>query len=407
MNRLNRRKFLKSALVGASGLVTAPAILNAKNSKSNISNNLRKEQTLIKRKLGNTGLELPIVSFGVMRSDSSNLAKAAIEKGITHFDTAHYYQDGKNEEMLGNVFKNYSRDSLIVATKVLPEDYYLDPRYEKITSASTKEKFIERFEISLKRLQMDYVDILYLHAMRSYEDTLNESMMEALTELKKQGKCRFIGVSTHSHEHDVIQAAIDSKTYDVVLTAINFNKKNINEITDKIALANENGLGIVGMKTMAGGYWDKERKHPINCKAALKWVLQNEHVHTTIPGIVSFDQLDENLSVMENLEMTEEEKASLNPPEGLEAGLYCSGCRQCIPQCPKKLPIPDISRAYMYAYGYKELAKSRQLIEELNYDEKACDECTICIVNCPHGFNVREKIADISRIKIAPKEMLT
>ena len=405
MCAFNRRKFLKSALAGATGVVAAPAILKAQTLHP--VNNPKNEIPVIKRKLGNTGLEIPIVSFGVMRSDSSSLVKAAIDKGITHFDTAHYYQEGKNEEMLGEVFKNYDRESLIIATKVLPEDHYIDWKYEKLGIESTKAKFVERFEISLNRLQMDYVDILYLHAIKSYDDTLFEPMLEALSELKKQGKCRYVGVSTHSGEHEVIQAAIDSEVYDVVLTAINFRQRNIDQIKEKIALANEKGIGIVGMKTMAGSYWDKERKHPINCKAALKWVLQNEHVHTTIPGVVNFSQLDENLSVMANLEMTEEEKTSLTPPEGLGAGLYCSGCKQCVSQCPKRLPIPDISRAYMYAYGYKELTKSHQLINELKYDENACDDCSICQVNCPQGFNVKEKIADISRIKQVPIEMLT
>lgn len=404
-NKLNRRKFIKATATSATGIIAVPYIVRA-NDREDIIKRFN-DKPIIKRTLGNTDLEIPIVSMGVMRSDNETVVKAAIEAGITHFDTAHHYQRGKNEEMLGELFSNYDRDSIIIGTKVLPEDYYVNQKYEKLGETSTKEKFLERLETSLQRLKMEYVDILYLHAIRSYDDTLFDPMLEALKKAKEQGKARFIGVSTHRHEEEVIQAAIDSEVYDVVLTGINFNRSNKDKIVEKIALANEKGIGIIAMKTMAGSFWDKERTKPINCKAALKWVLKDKNIHTSIPAMVSFNQLEENLSVMENLEMTEEEKISLIPPEDLQAGLYCSGCDECIEQCPQQLPIPDISRAYMYAYGYKERKKAQELITHLNIDDNACEECPECIVKCPNGFVVDEKIKDIKRIQNIPEEFLS
>ncbi len=78
-------------------------------------------------------------------------------------------------------------------------------------------------------------------------------------ELKKQGKVRFVGMSTHKNEPDIIQAAIDSNFYDVVLTTLNFSQGHADKIREKIALAAEKGIGIVAMKTMAGGFSDKEQ----------------------------------------------------------------------------------------------------------------------------------------------------
>ena len=165
-------------------------------------------------------------------------------------------------------------------------------------------------DLSLQRLQMDYVDILYLHGVSHREVALHPEFLDALRTLKQQGKIRFAGVSTHQSEPDVIEAITEDPVYDVVLTSYNFNQGHRDQVKEKIALAAGKGIGIIAMKTMAGGFMDKERNLPVNCRAALKWVLQDPNVHTTIPGITSFDQLTENTGVMENLEMTEEEKSS-------------------------------------------------------------------------------------------------
>lgn len=88
-------------------------------------------------------------------------------------------------------------------------------------------------------------------------------------------------------------------------------QKNKGEIGQAMARAAKAGIGIVAMKTQAGVYWDKERQEPINMKAALKWALQNENVHTSIPGFTAFDQMELDLTVMENL--TKPQPSALPP----------------------------------------------------------------------------------------------
>ena len=81
-------------------------------------------------------------------------------------------------------------------------------------------------------------------------------------------------------------------TFDVILTSYNFKQTYVNEMNSAIKKANQAGIGIVTMKTMAGGgFLDKEKTKPINSSAALKWVLSNPDVTTTIPGMTDFDQL--------------------------------------------------------------------------------------------------------------------
>ena len=76
-----------------------------------------------------------------------------------------------------------------------------------------------------------------------------------------------MGVSTHQNEPAVIRAAVEEKIYDVILTAYNFRQPHWKEVKQAIAYAAQEGLGIVGMKVLAGAYWDRERKQPINAKA--------------------------------------------------------------------------------------------------------------------------------------------
>src|SRR4030042_4794001 len=112
MENLNRRGFIKSAAVGTAGAFLGSTAIGSTTQKS------KEEPSTIRRRLGKTDIELPIVSFGVMRSDNAALIKSAYEMGYVHFDTAHNYMEGRNEIMLGEVFKSLSRDSIIVSTKV-------------------------------------------------------------------------------------------------------------------------------------------------------------------------------------------------------------------------------------------------------------------------------------------------
>jgi aryl-alcohol dehydrogenase-like predicted oxidoreductase len=396
-NDFSRRKFLRISTTGTAGAFFAAPVLtgNVLAQKS--------DPAIIKRKLGKTGLELPVVSMGVMRSDSPALVKAALDMGIKHFDTAQRYQEGKNEIMLGEVFKAYPRDSFTIATKIIPEDVDRDTGI--IGPGATSEALLSKMEISLQQLQMDYVDILYIHGVSHREVVHHPEFLEALQILKQQGKVRFVGVSTHRNEPDVIQAITESDVYDVVLTAYNFMQAHRDQLKEKIAQAAEKGIGIIGMKSMAGGFLDKERTKPVNCKAALKWVLQDPNVHTTIPGITTFDQLAENVSVMENLEMTEEEQVELKEGQ-LQSGLYCDQCGQCLADCRLRLPVNEIMRAYMYTYGYHQYEKAISILEDYGIGAEPCQDCDHCSVTCIKGFNIAERIADISRITSIPKDLL-
>lgn len=114
MLQVNRRGFLKSSVLGTAGALISTSILAQERNSRDI------EPVIIRRKLGKTGIEIPIVSFGVMRSDNPSLVKSAFQKGFVHFDTAHGYQEGRNETMLGELLRRFQGNHLCSLPKLLP-----------------------------------------------------------------------------------------------------------------------------------------------------------------------------------------------------------------------------------------------------------------------------------------------
>ncbi len=204
------------------------------------------------------------------------------------------------------------------------------------------------------------------------------------------------------NEPEVIHAAVDSKFYDVILTSYNFQQKHYAEVRNAIARAAQAGIGIVGMKAIEvvpGGPLVK------NPAAALKWVLQDPNVHTIVPGFTTFEEMNIDLAVMEDPTLTDSEKKDLQKEASLP-GLYCQGCRQCLGQCPEHLPIPDLMRAYMYTYGYRNLTHAQDLVLSLNLPDRVCEDCSQCPVKCSIGFNVSGKIRDVVRLREVPTEFI-
>lgn len=396
----SRRNFVKNGLTGfLGGMLVSPLARKATTSEKP----RKHSRKFIYRTLGKTGIRLPIVSMGTY--DAAGLAGIALDAGIVHIDTSAEYNEGNDEKMFGRIFKNRPRDSFVIGTSIGMWQYREALQIKKAVTPAVLKKYIEG---SLQRLDLDYIDIYYLGGVKHKAIALYGPYLNILKEYKRAGKIRFLGITTHSNEPEIIRTTADSGVYDVVLTAYNFRKTNRKEIKAAIAYAAKRGMGIVAMKTQAGVYWDREDKNTmINMKAALKWALQDENVHTAIPSLKTVDQLNEALSVMENLPLTRQERADLKlEAGGYSTGLYCSQCDQCIPQCPKNLDIPTLMRSYMYAHGYKNPAKARRTLNDVGLSEVPCRQCGPCPVECPSGFDVKRKLIDISRLMRVPEEFV-
>lgn len=402
----SRRHFMKKGISGLAGISFLPAV--AKSQSKEIMNNKQIENKIIYRKLGRVGIHVPIVSYGCGATNNANLVQAGLDAGMTLLDTANSYDGGGNESMLGKILKDRPRKSFIIATKLeVPQDMRSGLIPRNITSSEFKSRLRKLMDDSLKRLQLDYVDILYLHGIGNPELVAQKMVKEVFLNFQHQGKTKHLGVSVHRNEPAVIRATVKQNIYDVILTSYNFRQPHRQEVKKAIAYAAEAGLGIVVMKMMAGVYWDRERKHPINTLAAMKWVLQDTNVHTIIPGITSFDQLELDMALMNDLSLSPQEKSDLKLGEKtILTGLYCSQCGRCQSQCHFQLDIPTMMRCYMYAYGYQRPAKAKRVMQKIDPVLLSCRECSTCAVSCQMGFNIPEKIKDIHRLLNIPDDFL-
>ena len=393
---IGRRDFMKSSLAGVGGLFFLPPIKSK--AEVRVVEAKGKEKRFVYRTLGKTGIKVPVINMGVMNTDNPNLVRVALDSGMVMLDTAQTYQRGQNEGMIGEELKGRPRDSYVIATKArLPNDQTTG----LYTQEATEEAFLKKVDSSLKNLGLDYVDIYYHHNVWKKESALYEPILKALEKVKKAGKARFVGITTHMNEPEVIHAAVDSKFYDVVLTSYNFQQKHFSQVREAILRAAQAGIGIVGMKAIRGG----SRQTPTvkNTAAALKWVLQDPNVTTIVPGFTTFEEMKIDLAVAENPVLTDLEKMDLKKEVSV-SGLYCQGCRQCLGQCPEHLPVPDLMRAYMYTYGYRNLVHAQDLVVSLNLPDKVCEDCSTCPVKCSSGFDVSRKIRDVVRLKDIPTE---
>ena len=398
--RFDRRDFLKKGLTGLAAVGAVPAAVKAAALGAAGSGPAAAAPAKpIVRTLGQTGLKIPVVSMGVMNADNPAVVQAALETGITFFDTAWGYQRGRNEQMIGEVIKGRPRESFMIATKV--PGVGRDRSMQSLSPADVEKTFLSRFDECLTRLGLDHVEVLYIHNNTDPAHVQNEAVAGAIQKIKKAGKARFIGITTHGSEPAVIRATIGMKIFDVILTSYNFRQDHRDEVRKAIAEATAAGLGIVAMKTQGGAYWDREKQQPINMRAALKWALSDPNVTTAIPGFTTFDQLKEDWSVVTDIALTPEELKDLRLGEQV-AGLYCQHCGQCLAGCPKGLPIPDLMRSYMYAYGYRNLQAAHELVGSLEISNNPCGSCASCSAVCAKGFNVADRVRDISRLQAVP-----
>src|SRR5262249_38739633 len=162
--------------------------------------------------LGRTGMKISDISFGADRLSpgQEDLVRHAFDVGINYFDTAETYRGGDSETTLGKALRGKG-DKVFLKSKTLPQ------------SKNGKPAMMQALEGSLRRLQTDYVDVYFNHAVNEVARLKNPEWYEFAEAAKKQGKIRFTGLSGHSgHLIECLDYALDSNKFDVILCAYNF-----------------------------------------------------------------------------------------------------------------------------------------------------------------------------------------
>jgi len=380
--KMGRRKFMKnmsSVLLGVvsshfgRGLPVAHA---------------EKEPALEYRTLGKTGLKVTAVSMGVMNCSDASVLLRAFDLGINFYDTADCYMNGRNEEMVGKVFER-NRQKVFIQTKVHVHD-------EKKMRAS-----VER---SLRRLRTDYIDVLVWHGHSSPDEVSEPKLFEFMSKMKKEGKVRFAGFSAHSRMAPLLREAAKSNLHDVALVSYNFTHSKA--LKEAVALAAQSGIGIVAMKTQAGGYKKEKMGGLSPHQAALKYVLRDQNVSAAVPGVTTIEQIEECAAVM-GASLSKNNLNELEQYQSFLHGRICTLCGGCLGECPYGVLRNDLLRAVMYHEGYENNSLVRESLQMISrQDIERCSECPSCSVVCRRGLDMKAQIKMAQEFMVQSSERI-
>ncbi len=213
--------------------------------------------------------------------------------------------------------------------------------------------------------------------------------------MKQQGKARFLGVSTHTPNLEVVaNAAIDSDRFDVMMLAYHYGAwPNLGAIIDRAAAAD---IGVVAMKTLRGGkheglLWSREERDSFT-QASFKWVLSNPSVSALVISLWESAQLDEFLYAS-GRRPEARDLAVLERYEQLIAQTHCRPhCGACLGSCPEGVPINDVLRHRMYFEDFGAEKEAMRLYAALDRDADVCAGCSApCLTACPDGISIAQR----------------
>ena len=326
--------------------------------------------------LGTTGITVPQNAFGALHiqristADAVMLMRKAYDGGMRFFDTARAYSD--SEEKVGIAFERM-RDKVFISTK---------------TGATTKEKFWEDLETSLRLLKTDYIDIYQLHcAAKCYGE--GDDLYECMKEAKKQGKIRHIGIT--AHKIGVAEDIVKSGLYETLQFPFSYlaSDRDIKLVLD----CEKAGMGFIAMKGLSGGLLTDSKA----CMA-----FMSEYNALPIWGIQRDAELDEWLSFFEHeAVMTDEIKSFIENDRKQLLGDFCRGCGYCMP-CPQGIEINTCARMSLLLRRAPSAMNLSPKGQEMMKKIESCLNCGKCKAKCPYGLDtpalLRRNYEDYKRI---------
>ncbi|MCX6383724.1 MAG: aldo/keto reductase [Actinobacteria bacterium] len=318
--------------------------------------------------LGKTGLTVSSIAFGALqfaridRKEAINLVHLAYDYGINLIDTAHNYPG--SEEILGEALKNI-RDKIYIITKSLSRN---------------KKEFLNDFNMSLKKLNTDYIDIFMFHSIskeNEFELLKNEGIIEALVKEKKKGKVRFIGFSCHNPQ--VIDRFYELDDFSTLMVPLNFMTGEYvqKQIYEKFEQFN---IGLLAMKPFGGG-------RLADIELCFKF-LRNYPKFIPVAGMQNLKELEENIKYLGQADLLNENDKEKIKKISQELGTkFCRQCGYCMP-CPKNISITDVNFIKVY---YKQMPMDKFYnmgLKEIVKTAKTCTECGECSEKCPFNLDV-------------------
>jgi uncharacterized protein len=333
---------------------------------------------VIYRTLGKTGLKVTAVGCAAGSIPDPDILARAIDLGINYFDTARIYGQGKSEQILGRALQG-KRDRVVLASK---------------TYSNTKAKILEDIETSLKTLGTDHLDIYHQHSRHEPKEITDE-MIETMELVKKQGKTRFIGVSTHD-PNAMVDFILKAGKFDVVQTTYSY-AIGAPFRDAAIARLHNAGIGVVAMKVVIATATPKgDKGNHLSIEgglAAIKWVLRNPGISTTVPWSETMEELEINCRAMTEEYTPQDEKLLFTRSEQIRE-LYCRMCFECKGKCPKGVPVADELRILAYNDFAGNFHQAREAFWDLPRKVRSvrCSDCAECVIQCRNGVKVRDRL---------------
>ncbi len=370
------------------------------------------------RDLGKTGLKVSEIALGCegfvgkSQEEVNAFVKKAEELGINFIDL--YSPNPDLRSHLGEAIKGHREKWIIEGhiSTVWKDNQYL--RTRKIDEVKAG------FEGMLERLQTDYIDIGMIHyvdAKKDYEKVFNGEVLEYVLQLKKEGKIKYIGMS--SHNPLVALKAVESGLIDVLLFSINpcydmlpasedvddlwkdenYENPLTNIDPDRQALyetCERKGVAITVMKAFGGGDLLDEKLSPFGVALTTHQCI---HYCLTRPGVVSVMAGAHSIKEMElsvsYCEATQKEKdyapVLSNVPKHSFIG-NCVYCGHCAP-CPKGIDIANVHKFLDLCIAQGEIPETvREHYKALQHHASECIECSSCMRNCPFQVDVISKM---------------
>ncbi len=365
---LNRRNFLKGAGAVSVGSVFAKESL-AGNHGAKDPNKAEKETKMPqvpKRKFGRSDEKVPALSLGCMFDipNSQIVLRNCVKWGVNYWDTAHAYQGGKSEEGIGKFIKRSPelRKNLFIVTKS--------------SRARTMEEKEQRLQTSFKRMNTDYIDLLYGIHNCSRGEQLTDDLRKWAEEKKKKGQIRYFGFSTHKNMPEVLMAASKTDWIDGIMTSYNFRLMQRNDMKEAVQACNEKGIALIAMKVVGKTRKRDEEQEMLKpfiekgytpAQAKIKAVLSDERFCTACIRMENVGLVRENVeAVLDKKKLTKGEMNILKNYADATCSDYCAGCSNI---CEKALPempyVSEIMRYLMYYNSYGDTERARELFAEI------------------------------------------
>jgi predicted aldo/keto reductase-like oxidoreductase len=358
------------------------------------------------RRLGRTDIQVSEISLGGSPLPDPNLLRALVDRGVNYIDTSHNYDNGNSERQIGRLLKDVGRDKVRISTKF------------HVTDRDTAASIVASVHGSLSRLATETIDVLCIHGAESAGVLVDERVLAAYEQLKKEGAYRFRGLSCHVNHEEVVRKAVDCGLYDMV--QVGYNVFDIQETSGEVetypdylgasgirgllALAHSRDVGIIAMKTLkVGGRrqdLDKYRTGSASVfQAMLKWVLEDSRVTSAVTEILNERQMEEDLGAA-GTRLTGAEERTLTRFVRETGKDYCHGCARCRRACPSGVATTAILHALAYEESYGKSGRARAAYAALGPGEiaSACRDCGACERSCPYGVAVRSRIKEAGRL---------